>query len=360
MKILHIIDSLGLGGAQTVVKGIFESQKENKNLYLFCLRKREINININHPNVAIFDSKAKYSFGPIRNLKRIIEKEKIDILHCHLFRSQVFGWILKKYYFPNIKLIFHEHGRIFQDNFIYNLFMRISEKYVDKIIAVSKITKDKLIKKAGILENKIDVLPNFVDLKKFNRDNITWDNKEEKRKLGIKEDEFVIGFVGRLARVKGCEYLIKSLPYLDFSYKVLIAGDGPEKEKIEKLAKDLGVGGKVMFLGYRENAIFVYSLLDVLIVPSLSEASPMVLYETQAMEIPAIVSNVSGLNEVVKDNKNGLLFESKDYIDLAEKMKNLYPNNDLRKQLIENSLENVKKYSLEEYLINLNKTYYEK
>src|SRR3989344_3696257 len=112
MKILHLIDSLGLGGAQTVVKGIFENQRKNKDIFLYVLRKREINIDVDHPNVKIFNSNKKYSLASIQELRNLIEKEQISIIHCHLFRSQVFGWILKRFYFPNIKLIFHEHGQI--------------------------------------------------------------------------------------------------------------------------------------------------------------------------------------------------------------------------------------------------------
>lgn len=357
MKVLYLIDSLGLGGAQTVVKGIFEAQKSNKDIFLFALRKRKINININHLNVKIFNSDVKYSFGPLKELKELVEKEKIEVLHCHLFRSQIFGYILKRKYFPQIKLIFHEHGEIFQKHILYNIFMRFSRKYINRYIAVSNATKQKLIEKMGVDPNKIIILYNFVDLEKFNPQNIKLNLQREREKLGIEEEEFVIGFVGRLAKIKGCEYLIKSLSYLYFPYKVLIAGDGPEREYLEDLASKLKVKDKIIFLGYQDEIINFYFLLNVLIMPSLSEASPMAFYESQAIGLPIIGSDVPAINEFIIPHKNGLLFEVKNEIDLSKKITYLIENQSFLTKLSKNSLKNIKRYSLKEYLKGLNKFY---
>ena len=358
MKCLHIIDSFGLGGAQTVVKGIFEKQKENKDIFLFVLRKRDITTKISHKNKFICTSKAKYSFKPIKELRKVIKENNIEILHCHLFRSQVFGWILKKIYFPNIKLIIHEHGQIFQKDWHYNQFMKIAQKQADLFIAVSNATKKELIDKANISKNKIKILYNFVDLDKFNRINITGNIEKEREKIGIKKDEYVIGFVGRLNKVKGCEYLIKALPYLKFKYKVLITGDGPEKEKLEKLCKKLNVENNIIFLSYRE-ALEVYSILDCLIVPSIYESFGLSVIEAQACKIPVIASNLLSLNEIIEDGENGLLFKQKDEIDLVEKIMLIYNDKDMRDNIIEKGLKNVKKYSLDNYLVKLNIIYRE-
>ena len=359
MKVLHIIDSLGLGGAQTVVKGIFEKQKDNKNIFLFVLRKREINIEINHPNVFIYDSEAKYSFKPLKDLREIIEKEKIDILHCHLFRSQVFGLILKKKYFPKIKLIFHEHGEIFQRKILYNYLMKKSRYHVDRYIAVSKATKNKLIEIAKIPENKIEVLYNFVDLDRFNRKNIKINVKKEKEKLGIKKDEFVIGFAGRLAKVKGCKYLIKALHLLDFKCKCLIVGEGPERKNLENLAKELKVEDKVIFLGYIDKPEKIYVLLNILIIPSVSESFGISVIEAQSIGIPVIASNIDGLNEIITDRKDGLLFRKGDEKELTLKVKELSEDRRLRYKIIKNSYKDKVKYSLNDYLKKMDLLYNE-
>ncbi len=169
MKVLHIIDSLGLGGAQTVVKGIFEAQKDNLDMYLYSLRMREITVEVDHLNVKIQKSKSKYTLSPLLELKHVIGREKIEILHCHLFRSQVFGWLLKKIWFPHIKLIFHEHGEIFYSNPCFVPFLKVSARAVDTYIAVSKATRDLLVSKATTPKEKIQVLYNFVDIARLIR-----------------------------------------------------------------------------------------------------------------------------------------------------------------------------------------------
>ncbi|MFZ2190240.1 MAG: glycosyltransferase family 4 protein [Candidatus Magasanikiibacteriota bacterium] len=357
MKVLHIIDSLGLGGAQTVVRGIFEAQRDDKDIFLFVLRKRDITVEIKHPNFVIFNSIKKYSFKPLFDLKDLIKKEKISILHCHLFRSQISGYLLKRIWFPDIKLLFHEHGEIFQGHNFYNLFIKLSKKYVDQYIAVSNVTKEKIVKIAKVLPTKIIVLPNFIDLKKFNKDNILWDVEEEKAKIGIKKEEFVIGFVGRLEQVKGCEYLIKALPLLNFAYKVLIVGQGSQKKILENLAVNLGISDKIIFVGYLKNVIMIYSLLDTLVVPSVSESFGLSVVEAQSMGVPVVASGSSGLVEIIKDNENGLLFKVQDPVDLAKKIKLVKDEVLLSDTILKNALESVKKYCFEKYLNNLNMIY---
>ena len=98
MRILHIIDTLWLGGAQTVVKTLFEKQEEKENIFLFALRKTEPLLSVNHKNVFVFPSSSKYSLNPIRKLIRFIHVHEINILHCHLPRSQFFGYLLKQFF----------------------------------------------------------------------------------------------------------------------------------------------------------------------------------------------------------------------------------------------------------------------
>ena len=357
MRVLHLIDSLGLGGAQTVVKGVFDAQKKNKNIFLFALRKREINTRIDHPNVKTFNSKAKYSFKPLKELKRLIKKERIEILHCHLFRSQLFGWILKKS-FPNLKLIMHEHGQIFRNDFYYNVFMKITQKQTNLFIVVSRATKQKLIEKAKINPKKIKVLHNFVDLSKFNKKNIKWNIKKEREKLGIKSKEFVIGFAGRLVERKGWEEFVETAKQDPMkNIKFIIAGDGKDKKVLLSKIKDQN---NIKYLGYISDMNNFYNCLNCFIIPSHWEPLGLTQLEAQSCGCPVIASDIEGLNEVVNNKKDCLFFEAKDSIDLGKKITIIYQNRKLREKLIKEGLKNVKKYSLKNYIKKLNEVYNEK
>ena len=179
----------------------------------------------------------------------------------------------------------------------------------------------------------------------------------EKKKIKISTGEFVIGFAGRLVDVKGCEYLLRALPFIEFDYKCIIAGDGYLRNHLEKLTEDLRIQDKVIFLGYQEDMVNFYSLLDVYVMPSLSEASPMAFYEAQAYGIPIIGSNVPAIDEFIIPYENGLLFEVKNYKDLSDKLNTIYKNSILRAKINKFSIKNIQKYSLDNYLKGLKEIY---
>jgi L-malate glycosyltransferase len=366
VRVLHVIDSTNLGGIQTLLKGIFENHKENKNIFLYSLRKTEINININHKNFIVSKSLVKYSIKDLFILKDIIRSNNISIIHCHQIKSQFFGYLLKLFFFKNITLIFHEHGQVLLEksksfsDFFFIIFLKKAKKKVNLFIAVSKIIKKTLIKKSKIPENKIKFLYNFVDLDKFNKKNIKWDIRKERQKLGIKNDEFVIGFAARLVQRKGWKDFIKSSSIIlkeNTKIKFLIAGDGQGKKKLINLIKELKLKKNMYYLGYVSDMVWFYSLLDCFVIPSHWEPMGLTEIEAQALGVPVIASDVPALNEIIADKFNGLLFKAKNEKDLAKKIILLYNNKKLRTQLVKNSLKDVRKYSLEEYIMNLDKIY---
>lgn len=359
MKILHIIDGLGLGGAQTVVKGIFEAQQDNKDIYLFALRERNITTNVDHKNVYIFNSKRKYILSPIFALKKIIIKEKIEILHCHLFRSNVIGYLLKIFWFSKAKLVIHEHGGVAEDGLFYRLYIKISQNKVNCYIAVSKYIQEKL-HNAGAQTHKINLLYNFVDASKFNPKQIDWDVSKERERLGLQEGAFVIGFAGRLIRRKGWREFIQAAMKITSKYKktqFLIAGDGPEKKEVFKMIIDSNLQLNIIFIGRIQNMMWFYTLLDCFVVPSHWEPMGLTHLEAMTAGIPVICANVAALNEVVQNGENGLLFQANDSNDLEEKIKLVYQTQELREKLICNGIESVKMFNLENYLKKLRKFY---
>jgi len=321
-KIVHVIDSLAFGGAQVILKELFVSQKGNKKIFLYSIRKKGINIKINHPNVFFSSSKCKYSITPLFELKKLITDNRIEILHCHLFKSFIFSWILKIFYFPNLKLIFHEHGRIFKNSFFYNIFLKISTSAVNLYISISGATKESLIKKAGIKRNKIKTIYNFVSPLNFSGKG----RKKKKtilNKFKIKEKDFTVGFASRIIKRKGWKEFILAAEIIikkNENIKFLIAGDGKEKKELEDLIGNKGLDGKVFDLGYVSNMAQFYSSLDCFVVPSHWEPMGLTELEAQSMGLPVIASDVPALNEIIYDKINGLLFEAKNQEDLSKKI----------------------------------------
>ncbi len=358
MKILHIIDSMWLWWAQTVVKWIFEWQKENNNIFLYALRKRNINIEINHKNIFYNDSKNKFSF-PILKLKKFIEENNIKILHCHLAKSQIIWFTLKKLFFPNIKLVLHEHWEIFQNWKVYPFLMNLFRKKVNLYLAVSKATKNKILEKTNFKENKIKVLYNFVDLDKFKKIE-SFDKQKERKKYLLDKNDFVIWFASRLYEWKWWKEFIYSAKELIeewYKLKFIIWWDWEDKEKIENFIKENGLEKNIKLIWYVNNMLNFYNIIDLFIFPSHRESMWLTHLEAQSCQIPIIVSDIKWLNETVEDKNNCLLFESQNSYNLKEKILEIYNDEKLKNKLIKWWLENIEKFSLEKYLINLNKIY---
>lgn len=353
-EIMQLINSSGLGGAETVVKEIIQ----NLDCFVFCLKKDKIERFSESSSKVFFGTNSKnYKFNLFVLLKllKLIKKKEIHLLHVHLGASLSYA-IFVKILRPNLKVIYHEHGEIF-----YNKKLKILIKYfgkkIDSIIAVSKSAKKEIVEKTGYNPKKIKILYNFVNLRDHNKKNNL--NLEERNLLGITEEDFIIGFVGRLTEIKGCKFLIKSLPFLDFRFKVIIAGDGPLMKEMKTLVEEMKVKEKVIFLGYVNDLRRIYPLFDVCVLSSKTEASPMIFYEAQAYGIPIIGSDVPAINELIKPNKNGLLYQFGNSKELAEKISYLYKNPALRKKMSAYSIKNIKKYSLENFIGKLKRIYNE-
>lgn len=343
-KTLHIIDSLSIGGAQSVLKGIFENQKKNKEILLFSLRNKNTKIEIEHENIFRFASNRKYSFLPLRELRRIIKEEKIEIIHTHLFRSHIFGWILKKFFFPEIKLIFHEHGQIFRNNFHYDFLVKFFLKDVDLIITVSEIAKKLVIQKTKISVDKVLVFYNFVNLKRF----------DYRLKREIKDKKFKIGFVGRLDVVKRVDFLIQSFAlflesYKDEEYELVLVGAGPEEMTLREMVRELGLEKKIIFAGKQGKVENFLATFDVFVLPSSSEACPMSLLEAFAMKVPAIVSDIPQLEEFSKNPSKALMFDVENKKDLAESFAKVRNESNSMVESVENAYEFAKQNSIENY-----------
>ncbi|HNZ25786.1 MAG TPA: glycosyltransferase family 4 protein [Spirochaetota bacterium] len=346
MNVLHIFDHNGIGGAQRIIAGI--QTKRSDDIFLGLNNKIPNIIQIN--NVIFPKSRGKFNLLSVFEISKIIKRNQIEIIHCHLFKSQLLSLIIKIFLNNKLFLIFHEHGEIFLNKKSYNLFLKFSNKFVSFFISISKATEKLLINYAKIPKNKISIIYNPITL--FSMEKKICEKLESKK-------TFTVGFAARLEIRKG---------WLDF-YNVAmliaknnaniffkIAGDGNDSNKLNDLiSKDNNPN--IIYLGNVRDMVSFYNSLDCFVIPSHFEPMGLTQLEAQAMGVPVIASNVPGLNEVINDQVDCLMFEAKNINDLANKITRLYNDEKLRKRLVEAGKENVKKYSLDEYTVELDKLY---
>jgi glycosyltransferase involved in cell wall biosynthesis len=282
------------------------------------------------------------------NMKKIIQKEKIDLIHAHWILPQgVLAALFKKIF--NMPYIITVHaGDIFP---IKSPFFRYLSKMAlqncDYCTANSSYTKNAVLNIVQI--DKIKVIPMGVDLGLFSKNK---KNNALRKKFKIKGK--LILSVGRLAEKKGIKYLIKAMPDVLKKFpdaKLMIVGDGPEKENITRLISELRVSKNVILAGKIRNRELpaYYATADVFAGPSIitkkgdTEGLGVVFLEALASGTCVIGSNVGGIPDIIKNRKNGLLVPQKNSIELGNAIIEVLTNKTLRDQMIENGNRHIKK-----------------
>lgn len=299
-RVLIIIGKLKVGGAEKVARDIafFADKSKYQIDYLvfedeignYEKELEEVGCKIFH-----FDSPHKNYFKYYSNLKKLIKKEKYDVVHCHTMFSS--GWAMmaaKKCGTP--VRISHSHtikGER-KRGFIRNLY----EKSMRKLIQLDSTHFVGCGKSAGewlfgkeFFEKYGQIIYNGIDLSKYKYDGF---KAKEYKELYSIEDSFVLGHVGHLANVKNQAFILKLLPDIlkvNRNTVLFLIGDGDNRSKLEKLVKDLNLDNHVRFTGNVNNVFDYLNMLDVFVFPSIHEGMPLALIEVQTNGLPCIISN---------------------------------------------------------------------
>lgn len=273
-----------------------------------------------------------------RSVSKYVSKnvEKPNLIHCHHIYPDGYAMMnLCKTW--SIPLITDLHSISSLSNWMSNnkIKPKIKEtlNFSSKIICISDQLCDLLLK-MGVNEKKIEHIPLGVDINKFK----PFNNEKIKGELKVSNERIIL-FVGRLDKLKGVHILLKALSLSTFkNFKLLIVGDGLEKNNLIELSKKLRLDHAVVFFGeLKGKKLFeLYSLADLFVLPSLTEGRPVVIYEAMASECAIIASNVGGIPEQVKDGYNGFLVEPSNPNQLSNKITYLLKNKDLIEKMGEN------------------------
>lgn len=253
-----------------------------------------------------------YKISDFIRVKKILKKEQIELIDINGINSAFFMYGINK----NVKKITTVHSnaemdRIDKSKFVRKLFLKIEKmclKKSEKIIAVSEAIKNLLVCR-GINADKISVIHNGV--KKI-------DYPQENKK---QDGTVRICFVGRLEKVKGCEYLLRALKIIknnQDSFHCDIYGDGSLRTLLEEYVIKNEMNAQVSFKGFNNNIRTLLCKYDVIVLPSLYEAFPLTIPEAMNAKTLVVCSDVGGMSYIIKDKSNGFLFKKGDYTELAE------------------------------------------
>jgi glycosyltransferase involved in cell wall biosynthesis len=303
--------------------------------------------------VYVNNYKVKY-LNPVANIfetYRLLKKNKFDLIHTHGYRADVLGIFLAR--ILGLPAISTCHGFISNDLqlTLYNRLDRFILRFARKIIVVSEAIRSSLIK-SGITESSISLIQNAVN-GSYSVESFTENRKAKREYCGITEDDFVVGYVGRLSEEKGISYLIEAMSLLNktgMPSKLLIIGEGPQRQELADLVKKTNIEENVIFTGFQNDIEYWLPSMDVFVLPSLTEGTPMSLLEAMAYGIPAVASAVGGVPQVIESGKSGILVPPGNPQDIKDAILLLYSNEELRNSLSKEGQKKIKlKYNIEDW-----------
>lgn len=352
-NVLHLISSLEVGGAEKLLIDLLKAESEFKFTVVVMNDRVDENLKkeiIDTGHKIYFLNRGQSSKNPkyLATLLNIIIKNKIDIIHSHNFGSKSWS-MLCKILMPKLKLVFTVHDTNIFDNLNWwdKFFHRI---FIDKNIVISKaVLKD--VQNSGI--KKISLIYNGIDINKF-----CMDNKKEENYL------FNIVNISRVNHLKkGQDVLIKALKICKdkgLRFKCDFVGGiydycQESFSYLQSLVIELQLEQEINFLGARDDVPKLLAQADLFILPSRYEGLGLVVLESMASGVPVIASNIDGPAELISNGQNGLLFESENHIDLADKIMDLYNNKEKSEELVHNAGEYVQNFDIS----IMRKKYYE-
>lgn len=317
MKVLHIINSLEIGGAQRLLSDLIPLQIRqglDVNVLVGGEEGNEFSRKIQSAGSHIhkIDSPQYISLNSIKEIRRIIKN--YDVVHVHLFPSLYLVALASLGL--KTKLVYTEHST--SNRRREKAYLRPIEQFIyrqyNKIVSISQQTQEALQKWLKTDDNRFLVINNGVDVEKFSS-----------IKRPVTKNSLIM--ISRFVDAKDQATVIKAMKYLDSDVTVTLVGDGENLERCIELAKSIGVGDRVVFLGNRSDIAELISSSDIGIQSSNWEGFGLTAVELMAAGKPVIASNVDGLKQVVEGA--GLIFEKGNPEQLADKIKVLLHNPDI-------------------------------
>lgn len=339
MKIMHLISGGDFGGAKTHVLTLLQGLGRTQTVRLVCFVEGEFSQEARQMGIDTLVMPHGKLVSVIARLKKMISQENFEIIHCHGSRANLIGALLQNQIKVPVVTTVHSDYRLdyLGRNFHRLTYGTINTVCVRKIrnhIGVSDAMADLLIQRGFdpltmfSIYNGVDFTPRVPAM----------DRQTYLQSIGLQfgEDDVVFGIAARLSAVKDVATLIRGFGLAcrrANNIRLVIAGDGEQRQELERLAAECCPAGTLVFAGWVQDMDSFYNALDVNTLTSLSETFPYALTEGARMHCATIASRVGGVPMLVDHGVNGLLFTAQKPEELAEHMVTLASNPQLRIQL---------------------------
>jgi glycosyltransferase involved in cell wall biosynthesis len=331
VKVLQLISSGGYYGAENMLLNLCASQQKPG-----CENSLTLFYNVHAPNVEFYERarrrglsvrmvhcQGRADWRAVRQIEECIQEDGIQLLHTHGYKADLYGYVAARRSGKPIVATCHNWVGGTAALGIYNRLDRMALKRFQRLAAVSDSVAQRLLD-SGVSAKKIRTIANGIDVGLF----------ERARPLPVFDFEGnkVVGMVARLDLQKGFEYLLRAARELCAAFpglKVVIVGEGPDRQAIEHMVQRFGLRSNVILAGQHSDMPGIYAAMDIFVLPSLNEGLPMTILEAMAASTPVIATRVGAIPKVIKDGETGLLVDPGDVDGLRNALARLLLDSDL-------------------------------
>jgi L-malate glycosyltransferase len=336
--VCQVLHSLTVGGAEVLAARLARGLADRYRFVFACLDALGAlgeELRADGFLVHVLERRPGVDVGCMRRLARLWREEKVDIVHAHQYTPFFYALAARRWR-GRPPVLFHEHGRWFPD---YRrpkrvIFNRLMLRRKDRVVGVGEAVRHALVQNEGFPDRRVGVIYNGVDPAAFNGQAI--DRAKVRRNIGVGRDDLTIVQVARLDHLKDHATAMRAihrarqqLPDL----RLVLVGDGPEREKIQAEIDRLAVADRVLMLGTRHDVAELLRAADIFLLTSISEGIPVTILEAMAAGLPVVATQVGGVPEIVRHEHSGLLAPPGDDAELAKALVRLATDPGLRQRM---------------------------
>jgi glycosyltransferase involved in cell wall biosynthesis len=337
MKILHIISSGGMYGAEAVILNMSRTLNEIGHSSILGVFSNSANPNLQLHEAAtaegieshVISCKGQIDPTVIRSIRDLAARINADIVHAHGYKADIYTYFALR----GSRTPFVSTCHTWYDNnpivTLYGKADRLVLRGYAEIVAVSDEVEQQLLK-SGVRKDKIHKVRNGIDLRPFDNASPSLLNASSK------DHPPIVGLIGRLSIEKGVDIFLRAaalvlakLPSTQF----VVVGEGPDHDKLEALIDELKIRPNISMLGHRGDMPSVYASLDIMVSASRKEGLPIAILEGMASRLPLIATPVGAVPTVVLDGRTGIMVPPEAPDALASAVVNLLQDPSQRQRL---------------------------
>ncbi|WP_243150395.1 polysaccharide pyruvyl transferase family protein [Acutalibacter sp. 1XD8-36] len=354
MRVIHLIGGGDTGGAKTHVLHLLRELNRSIDAQLVCFRRGEFSDDAQRMGVPIHVIESGNPLIGLRELRKLLEGQRVDIIHCHGARGNLMGNLLKHFIKAPVVTTVHSDYRLDYlgrpvARLSYGTTNLVALRRMNYYIGVSDNITDLLIQR-NFHVDRIENIHNGID---FTTPINCVPREEFLHSIGmeVKPGDVVAGIVARLSPVKDIPTLLRAMKLAceqEPRLKLAIAGDGEDKDKLTQLTEELGLSDRVCFAGWVKDVNSFFNAIDIALLTSLSEGFPYSLTEGARMHKATISTDVGGIPALIKDGETGILFTPRDEKALSRHLLDLARDPERRRALGDRLYEKAREeYSIE-------------